>query len=176
MPNKLTAIALGAAMSLAGCAATGRPPIPTVRQVDLARYMGAWYVIASIPTYLEKGIFNAVETYSLNPDGTVAVDFTYHKGSFDAPATTLRPRGFIAASSNAVWGVRVIWPLKSEYLIAYLNDAYTEVIVARSARDHVWIMARTPEISAREYQNLVALVAGMGYDTAKLEKVPQRWP
>ena len=37
---------------LAGCAAAQRPPIHTVPYVDLQRFMGAWYVIANIPTFV----------------------------------------------------------------------------------------------------------------------------
>ena len=36
-------------------------PIHTVEYVDLNRFMGDWYVIASIPTFIEKESFNAVE-------------------------------------------------------------------------------------------------------------------
>ena len=40
-----------------------RPPIPVVAHVDLERFMGDWYVIANIPTFVEKGAHNAVESY-----------------------------------------------------------------------------------------------------------------
>ena len=40
----------------------------TVSYVDLDRFMGDWYVIANIPTFLEKGAHNAVERYDLNDD------------------------------------------------------------------------------------------------------------
>ena len=50
-------------------------PIHTVEKVDLERFMGDWYVIASIPTFIEKEAFNAVESYRLDDDGTVATTF-----------------------------------------------------------------------------------------------------
>jgi apolipoprotein D and lipocalin family protein len=40
--------------------------LATVNYVDIERFMGPWYVIASIPTVLEKGAHNAVETYTLD--------------------------------------------------------------------------------------------------------------
>ena len=55
---------------LGGCQTT-RPPIETVDYVDLERFMGDWYVIASIPTFIEKGAHNAVESYRLAEDGTI---------------------------------------------------------------------------------------------------------
>jgi apolipoprotein D and lipocalin family protein len=160
---------------VAGCA-TSRVPLPTAAHVDVSRYMGSWYVIASIPTFLEKGAYNAVETYARDADGTIAVTFTFHKGGFDGPLKTMKPRGFVLDATGAVWGMRFVWPIKADYRIAYLNDDYTEVIVGRSARDYVWIMARKPQLPADEYQRLVQRVAGMGYDLSKLQTVPQRWP
>jgi len=78
--------------------------------------------------------------------------------------------------NHARWGMQFIWPIKAEYLIAYLNDEYTETIIARSARDYVWIMARTPELAPDEYQRLLDRVGVLGYDTSKVRRVPQRWP
>jgi apolipoprotein D and lipocalin family protein len=71
--------------------------------------------------------------------------------------------------------MQFIWPIKAEYRIVYLDSDYQHTIIARNARDYVWIMARTPQISDAEYKTLTDLVAGYGYDTAKLRKVPQDW-
>jgi apolipoprotein D and lipocalin family protein len=136
--------------------------------------MGDWYVIASIPTFLEKDAYDAVESYRLDPDGTVATTFAFRKGSFQGPRKTMKPRGWIRDASNAVWGMQFIWPIKAEYLIAYVNDDYTATIIARSARDYVWIMARTPQLPPADYQGLVATVGRLGYDTTKLRSVPQQ--
>jgi apolipoprotein D and lipocalin family protein len=176
MSRTTIALCAAAAFSLCACATADKTPMLTVSHVDLPRFMGPWYVLASIPTFLEKGAYNAVESYALNPDGTIATTFTYHKGAFDGPLKTMKPRGFVKDSSNALWGMQFLWPIKAEYRIAYLDDAYSKVVIARSARDYVWIMARTPEIPAGDYQHLVDVVKGLGYDVEKLQKVPQRWP
>ena len=80
---------------LAGCAAVQRPPIQTVPHVDLQRFMGDWYVIANIPTFVEKDAYNAVESYEFDADGTIATTFTFRKGSFDGKPKRYRPRGFV---------------------------------------------------------------------------------
>jgi lipocalin len=36
-------------------------------------------------------------------------------------------------------------------------------------------MARTPQIPAADLARLEQKVADLGYDTSKLERVPQRW-
>lgn len=148
----------------------------TVAKVDIDRFMGRWYVIANIPTFLEKGAHNAVETYTLDSDGSIATNFTYRKDSFEGKLKEYNPRGFIRdTESNALWGMRFVWPFKGDYRIVYLDEGYTQTIIGRQKRDYVWIMARTPEISGQDYDRLIEFVASIGYDVSKVQKVPQRW-
>lgn len=172
--SRLAAFAL-AAMMLGGCAAKG-PEMKTVDYVDIDRFMGPWYVIANIPTFLEKGAHNAVETYTLNDDGTIATNFTFRKDGFDGKLKEYNPKAFVMdMETNALWGMRFVWPIKADYRIVYLDEGYSLTIIGRQNRDYVWIMARTPTISDIDYDRLVAVVASLGYDTAKLQPVPQRW-
>jgi len=143
--------------------------------VELNRFMGDWYVIAQIPTPFVKDAYNAIQKYELQADGTVATTFTYREGGFDGKLKTLKPKGYVNDDpSHASWGLQ-FGPILAEYLIAYVSPDYTEAIIARSSRDFVWIMARTPTISDAEYDRLVEKVVGWGYDTEKLERVPQHW-
>ncbi len=164
-----------AAILLSGCAAKG-PEMETVDHVDLDRFMGPWYVIANIPTFLEKDAHNAVETYSLNDDGTIATHFTFRADSFDGKVKEYNPKAFVSDDeSNALWGMRFIWPIKADYRIVYLDEDYTQTVVGRQKRDFVWIMARTPTISDADYDRLVTFVESIGYDISLLQRVPQRW-
>lgn len=161
---------------LLGCASHNMNEIKPVKQVDIQRFMGDWYVIAAIPTLIEKSSFNAIERYALNEDGTIATTFTYYKGGFDGPLKSYHPKGFIEPNTgNAVWGMQFIWPIKADYRIAYLDEDYQVTVIARNARDYVWIMARKPHISDTEYEKLVSFISDLGYDTSQLRKVPQSW-
>ena len=161
---------------ITGCAAS-LPPLRTVERVDLERFMGTWYVIASIPTFIETDAFNGVESYRLDADGTIDTTFTFRKGAFDGPLKTYNPRGFIVdTASNATWGMQFIWPIKAEYLITHLSDDYSQTVIGRNKRDYVWIMARSPQIPEADYERMVAELAVQGYDVTKLRKVPQLWP
>ncbi len=174
--SKLVAAALGC-LTLAGCQTTTHPPLRIASSVDLSRFMGDWYVIANIPTFIEKGAHNAVERYELATDGTIATTFTFRDGAFDGKLKTYRPRGFVYdRTSNAIWGMQFVWPIKADYRIMYVSPEYDFTIVGRQKRDYVWIMARTPTIPEPTYQALVAMVEREGYDVAKIERVPQRWP
>lgn len=150
------------------------PPIKTVNYVDLERFMGDWYVIACIPTLIEQDIYNAVESYQLNQDGTIQTTFTFKKGGFDGKPKKYEPKGFVVPNTgNALWGMQFIWPIKAEYRIVELDQDYQNTIIARNARDYVWLMSRQPKISDDQYNRYVLKINEMGYDLSKLVKVPQ---
>ncbi len=172
---KTTTLVVAAMLMLSACAAK-QPELETVDYVDLERFMGPWYVIANIPTFLEKGAHNAIETYALNDDGTIATNFKFRADSFDGKLKEYNPKGFVVdTDSNALWGMRFVWPIKADYRIVWLDADYTRTIIARQDRDFVWIMARTPTISDAEYDELMNFVASIGYDMSKIERVPQQW-
>jgi len=56
--------------------------------------MGDWYVLAAI---------NAVESYKLDANGTIATTFTFNKGGLDGPEKRFYPRGFVReGTGNAI--------------------------------------------------------------------------
>ena len=166
-----------AVLLLAGIVSCSSPvPIQTASHVDLNRFMGNWYVIANIPTFIETEAFNARESYRLNADGTIATTFTFREGSFDGEEKIYQPTGFVVDNeSNAVWGMQFVWPIKAEYRIVFVNADYSQTIIGRSKRDYVWIMARTPTIPEDDYKDLLGIIAAEGYDISQMKKVPQNW-
>jgi len=159
--------------SISAC--TTGSPIHTVDAVNIEQFMGDWYVIASIPTSIEKEAYNAIESYRLAEDGTIETTFTFNKGAFEGPLKTYRPRGFIRdKQSNAVWGMQFFWPFKAEYRIIYLTEDYSQTVIGRTKRDYVWIMARKPAMSEEDYNRILDFLKAQGYDLSKLRKVPQQ--
>ena len=159
---------------LTACASL--PPIKTVEQVNLNKFMGDWYVIACIPTLIEKDVHNGIESYALDTDGSIKTTFTFRKGSANGELKSYHPRGFVVPNTgNAIWGMQFIWPIKAEYRIVYLDEAYQTTIIARNARDYVWLMSRNPSITNEQYSGFVAKIQDMGYDINKLVKIPQEW-
>ena len=176
MLSKSHIISLSSALLVSACSSS-QPSLKTVDHVDLERFMGDWYVIASIPTFIEKGAHNAVESYRLDTDGTVATTFTFRKDSFDGPEKRYTPRGFVVDhQTNAQWAMQFIWPFKGDYRITYLAEDYSQTVISRDKRDYVWVMAREPNITDSDYQRLVSHVRESGYDVGLLQKVPQQWP
>lgn len=169
-----TVIAAATATLTACQSVPTKPPVPLAQKVDLKRFMGDWYVIGVIPTFIEKNVYHAVENYQLREDGRIATTFTFRDGSADAPLKTMRPVGTVVdKTSNAVWTMQFIWPFQADYRISHVDPDYKETIISREKRDYVWIMARTPKIPEADYQRLVAMVAAQGYDISQLRRVPQ---
>lgn len=174
--NLLAAAFMAAA--LAAChGARAERPIAPVSRVDLSRYMGRWYVIASIPTGFESDEYNPVETYRPQPDGSICTSFRFREGGFGGPLKKIHSvASVVGGTGNAEWRVQLFWVLRAQYIVAWLAPDYSAVIVGRDARDYMWMMARTPQIPTDEYRRLLTKVQAMGYDLSRVRKSPQRWP
>jgi apolipoprotein D and lipocalin family protein len=150
-------------------------PIRTESFVDLQRFAGDWYVISSIPTFIEKNAYAAVETYEPPIEGKIKTTFSFNHGSLDGEKKTYHPTGFVRDDgSNAIWGMQFVWPIQAEYRIVYIDPDYQYTIIGRSKRDYVWIMSRQPVINEKMYASLVQILIEEDYDIAKLRLVPQR--
>jgi apolipoprotein D and lipocalin family protein len=174
---KLTGIVLVLVLALASChGAVAQKPIKPVSRVDLARYMGRWYVIAAIPTRFGGDGYDQVETYRREPNGDIHTSFRFHAGGFDGPLKTIHSTATVVrGTGDAEWVVHLFWVLREQYIVGWLARDYSRVIVARDARDYVWLMARTPQIPASAYRRMLERVRAMGYDVDRIRRVPQRW-
>lgn len=179
-------ILLVLSMALSACAnlnPRAPSPVPLAGPVDLTRFSGDWYLIAHIPTNRDREAHNAVETYALNSDGSVAMVYTNRLGGFDGRPKKMTPTGFpVPESGNALWGIRfqvpgtsIPWPFRYEYRIGYLEPDYSVMIVARSKLDFLWLFAREPILDDEALERYRRIMADWGYDTTRLIRVPQRW-
>ena len=159
---------------LGACSVMPPADFPRENYVDVDRYMGDWYVIAHIPPGKSANGYNNIETYSRGQENKINTVFTFREGSFTGEEKKMEPTGMVLDESGSAWAMQFFWPLKMEFTIHYVSDNYDSTIVARSARDYVWIMAREPEMAPAKYQQLVDRVAKLGYDMSKLRKVPQQ--
>lgn len=167
-------IALCIALIFVGACQSNKP-LKTVDYVDIQRFMGDWFVIANIPTFLEKDAYNPLESYRLDDDGSIATTFSFNAGAIDGEKKVYKPRGFITnTETNAEWGMQFLWPIKADYRIVYLDTNYQYTVIGRKQRDYVWIMARTPEIPAQLYSELEQFVTSLGYNPQLLEKAPHQ--
>jgi apolipoprotein D and lipocalin family protein len=176
---------MGALVSVLGglgaaCATLPPPLRATSDQVDLERFMGDWYVLGFIPVELpflsEASAHNAVESYELNRDGSIATTYTFRPGSFAAPVKRMTPTGFVHdRATRSEWRMQFFWPFKSAYLIVHRDEDYGATVVGVPDRRNVWIMARRPDLPEADYERLVEIAGKAGYDVSRIRRVPQRW-
>jgi apolipoprotein D and lipocalin family protein len=175
-------VALLSVALLGACATRDGPPLEALdRKVDLERFMGDWYVIGFIPITLpffsEEGAHNGVESYRLTDSGVIETTYTFRKGGFDGPQKRYTPKGWVHDErTNAEWRMQFLWPFKAAYLIVYLDPDYQRTLIGVPDRSHVWILSRDPQLSDAEYERMLGHAADLGYDTRKVQRVPQRWP
>lgn len=160
---------------LTGCGSTpDKAAVTADGPVDLDRYMGPWYILASIPLSFEKTAHNPVESYTRNPDGSIAAVFQFRDKGFDgALKTHVTDATVVENSDNKVWKIQVWWPFRSEYRIAFVEPDYSYAIIARSKRDHVWLIGRRPQLSNAAYTRYSSKISSMGYDISKFARTQQ---
>lgn len=150
------------------------PPLKTVPQVDLKRYMGDWYVYAHIPYSLERGKVGTMDRYAMREDGRMDNIFLFRQGSLKAPLKQWNGVAWVHdKNTNAEWRVQFIWPLRVPYLIIDLDKDYQWSVIGYPNRKLAWVLSRKPEMDAATYQGILERMRAQGYDTARLAKVPQ---
>ena len=155
----------------------GGPLLKKVKSVDLARFMGDWYVIASIPVFVEKYATNAVERYTMNDDGTIAITYTFNESQPGGEKKEFTAKAWVVdTASNAEWKVQFFWPIRFPFYVMELADDYSYVVVGVPNRSYIWIMARTPSLSEATYDSLLTRIDAEGFNTGDIKLVPQSWP
>jgi apolipoprotein D and lipocalin family protein len=164
-----------AAFGLAACSGMPLEPLPRAESLDLSKFMGQWYVIAQIAPSSVGESYNGEELYALTADDEIDTLYSYRKGGFDGKLKESNTTGFVVeGTNNAEWKMQIVWPIKLEYVVSYVDDDYQNTIIARSKRDYVWLMSRSPQIHDEDYADLVVRIENLGYDVSKLRKEPQQ--
>lgn len=157
---------------IGGCAKN----LETVEYVDIPRFMGDWYVIAILPNLIEKNAANGLEQYRLDEDGTIAVTYSYRKGGVQGKQKVMHPRGKIYnRDTNAEWRMQLFKPFWSKYFIIALADDYRYTAIGVPSRKYLWIMSRSPQMADADYKSIITRLDHLGFDTAKITKMPQVW-
>ncbi len=160
--------------SIASAKKASSPPLRTVADVDLKRYMGDWHVIANIPYFAEKGLVGSVESYALRPDGRIDNWFTFRRGSFDAPQKKITALARVHnPRTNAEWRVKFFGLITADYLVLDLDPQYRWTVVGHPSRNYGWIMARAKTLPEKTYRAILQRLEAQGYDATRFVKVPQ---
>ncbi|CAI0394932.1 unnamed protein product, partial [Linum tenue] len=159
-------------------------PMEVVRNLDVPRYMGRWYEIASFPALFQpKKGENTRATYTLKEDGaTVGVlNETWSDGKrsyIEGIAYKADPESDEAKLKVKfkVPPILPVFPVTGDYWVLYIDPDYQHALIGQPSRKYLWILSRTPHMEAEVYNELVQRAVDEGYDVSKLKKTPQADP
>lgn len=163
--------------SLSSVAAAAEKPgqLITVPHVDLNRYLGTWYEIASYPAWFQKGCTGSTAEYNLLPDGRIRVVNRCFKNSLDGPMKeSMGKAEVVDTATNARLKVWFFWPFKGDYWIIDLDPDYQWAVVGVPSRKYLWILSRTPTLDEDVYQGIIDRLIDQKYDPSRLQRTPQR--
>ena len=149
-------------------------PLQTVPSVDLSRYVGTWYEIASYPQRFQKGCTGTTATYTMRPDGQIDVLNRCSRDSLNGRVTVARGRAKVVdKSTNAKLKVSFFWPFWGDYWIIDLGQDYEYAVVGHPKRKYLWVLSRTPAMDALVYEGILERLRAQGYDTTHLVRTVQ---
>ena len=152
-------------------------PLQTVPKVDLNRYLGTWYEIATIPQRFQKGCTGVTATYSLRPDGKIDVLNQCYKDSLNGKHKQVHGKAWVVdKETNAKLKVQFFWPFSGAYWVIELDSVgYQYAVVGHPNRNYLWILCRTPKMDEGLYGDLLRRLQEVhGYDLSNLKKTPQK--
>ena len=149
--------------------------LQTVAQVDLKRYMGKWYEIASFPQRFQKGCHCTTAEYTLTDKGYAIVENKCNRGSVYGKLSSIKGKVFVEENTgNAKLKVQFFWPFKAKYWIIDLADDYSYAVVSHPNKKYLWILSRTPQMQPAVYRQIVLRLKQKGFDLSPLKLTVQQ--
>lgn len=149
-------------------------PLEVVSSVDLERYMGTWYEIATIPQRFQKDCVAVTATYTLREDGKVTVVNKCRKKTLDGEFKSVRGKAWVVdEKTKAKLKVQFFWPFAGSYWIIELDQDYEWAVVGHPNRNYLWILCRKPRMEESLYQELLQRIADKGYDLTRVKRTLQ---
>lgn len=146
----------------------------TITAFDLNRYLGKWYEIARYDHAFERGLVGTTAEYTLRDDGKIKVLNSGYlnglNGSYQESVGKAKP------NKNGEPGqlrVSFFGPFYGDYYILDLAPDYSYSVVGSSSPKYLWILSRTPQLSAEVQSKILRNLQKRGYDTTKLIWVKQ---
>jgi len=165
---------LAAILALAvGCAGPQAPPSVAVSSVDLDRYLGRWYEIASFPAWFQEGCTCTTAQYTRHEDELVVVN-ACREGSPEGEPRKAQARAWVVAGSGGGrLKVQFQWPFTGDYWIIGLDPSYRWAVVGTPDRDYLWILSRTPRLDSAQYQKAVQIAKRKEWPVQRLRQTLQ---
>jgi apolipoprotein D and lipocalin family protein len=159
-------------MIFSGCST--HKPLDTVEKVNLKRYAGKWYEIASFPARFQEGCHCTTAEYIPTDKDYIRVINTCRKGSTNGELDKAEGKAFVVKNSgNAKLKVQFFWPFRGKYWILDLAEDYSWALVGSPSREYLWILSRQPGMEESTYNSIVQVAKEKGFDISKFEMTDQ---
>lgn len=147
--------------------------LPVEASVDLKKYSGTWFEIASFPQRFQKGCTCTTAKYTLTDKGFVIVENSCYKPESGKQAY-IKGKAFPDKNgNNAKLKVQFFWPIRAKYWIIDLAPDYSYAVVGHPKRNYLWILSRTPVMDDKTYDQITAKITSLGFDPLKLNRTEQ---
>jgi apolipoprotein D and lipocalin family protein len=164
-------------------------PLEPIAALDVQRYLGTWYQVALIPNrFQSQCVSDTTASYRQRGDRAIEVINRCRDaaGEFDEAIGYARPTGTIDdgmlrpaqlevsflpswlrwAQSIGHWGWGAYWVIQ-------LAPDYRYAVVVEGSRQYLWVLSRTPALTAEDEAAIRARLQQQGYDLARLQAHPQ---
>lgn len=182
MKNLVIILILAIAQSLfVSCVGkrSGQFELPTVKNFNAEKYAGQWHEVARLPNFFERGVVAAKATYGVLPDGKVSV---FNEGLKENGKNT-SIRGAATPVGNTPHGEAKLevrftrFPASlfaGDYWVLDLNDAHTRAIVGSPDRKFLWLLAKDPSATPKNFSKGVERMKANGFAMENLIANPKR--
>lgn len=149
--------------------------LETVPKVDLEKYSGKWYEIASFPQRFQKGCHCTTAEYTLTNKHYVIVENRCNRDSVNGKQSYIKGKAFVEKNSgNAKLKVQFFWPFRAKYWIIDLANDYSYAVVSHPNKKFLWILSRSPKMDEGIYSQVISRLKEKGFDLNKIKKTIQR--
>lgn len=182
MNNYLVFLIAMSVLILVSCASSqdkDLPPLKTVKQVDLKKYVGLWYEIAKIPnSFQDQCAYGTTAEYKLEKDGDIQVinkcyDENGEPDIADGVANVVdkNTNAKLEVSFVSFLGIRPFW---GDYWIIGLDENYQWAVVGTPGRKYGWILSRTPSLQEETMQKIFSILREQDYNPEDFEMSKQK--
>jgi apolipoprotein D and lipocalin family protein len=168
----IAVMTLGVAMAYA--------EVKAVESVDLPRYLGRWYEIASIPQFFQrKCVRDTNAEYSQLESGELRVENTCQRedGGREKAEGRARRSDPNATSKLEVTFLKLFGDYRfwagGDYWVIELDPAYEWAVVGHPSRKYGWVLARKQSLSVPVIAEIVGRIKAQGYDACEFFVSPQ---
>jgi apolipoprotein D and lipocalin family protein len=142
--------------------------------VDLSKYLGVWYEIASFPGPHQEGCVATKATYRLRSDGDIEVINECRDKNLSGKWRSAKGKAWVVdENTGSKLKVRFFWPLSADYWVIMLGEQYEFAVVSEPNRKYLWILCRSRQMSENTYAKITNFLRDNDFDLSRLNRTTQ---